>query len=110
MLAMKCAGHCLVVYTHQFTICNGDRRTHAQRLCCKATFSEEVGGIQYCNRRLLASSGDNGEFYLALLDIKERVTFCALRVNSLLLSHAQNCSTVPNIGEELVHVEFDIFG
>jgi hypothetical protein len=36
-------------------------------------------------------------------------TFCALRVNSPLLSHAQKCSTVTPVGEELVHVKFDIF-
>jgi hypothetical protein len=31
-----------------------------------------------------------------------------LCVNDLLLSHAQDCSAVFDVGEELLHVEFDI--
>jgi len=37
------------------------------------------------------SLGDDDNF-LALLDIKQRITFCAPRVYNLLLLHAQDCS------------------
>ena len=74
---MKCKPHCTVFDSHEFAICQRGCRVDAERLSCKATFSEEIARIQYGYRDFLAVLRDEVELYFALLDVKNRIARCA---------------------------------
>jgi hypothetical protein len=45
----------------------------AQRMAIQTSFAKKVTWSQDCNHRFLALLGNDGEFDLALLDVKDRV-------------------------------------
>jgi hypothetical protein len=53
----------------------------------------------------LAVLRDDGESYLALLDIKHRITGCALSVNCLFLCNRYNFPAPADSGKELCRIE-----
>src|SRR5947208_5152150 len=61
------------------------RRCDAQRMAIQTAFAKKVAGSQDCNDRFLALLGNDGEFDLALLDVKNRVRDLSLRKDNLIL-------------------------
>ena len=82
---VKRVHHCLFLNPQNSAIRHRGCRAHAQRLSCKRTFAEETLLTQYADRRFLAILGDNGESYLACLQIENCVGGVPLREDGLLL-------------------------
>jgi hypothetical protein len=77
--------HGFLLNSQQSAIRHGCRRAHSERLACKRTLTEEIPITQYADRRFLASLGDDGESYLARLQIKHRVCGIPLCEDGVLL-------------------------
>jgi hypothetical protein len=95
----------LFLDSHEFAICHRGCSPHAQRLSCKATFSEEIARIQYAYRGFLAVLRDDRESYLPILDIKHRITRGALSVNGLFFCNRHNFPAFADGGKEFMGVE-----
>jgi hypothetical protein len=74
-------------------------------LARKRTFPEETSLTQYADRGFLAILGDNGESYLACLQIKHRVRWISLREDGLLLWEERGLPAFSDGGEECLGVE-----
>jgi hypothetical protein len=61
MFAVKRLHHCFFLDSHEFAVCHCGCSPHAQRLSCKATFSEEIARIQYAYSGFIAVLRDDGE-------------------------------------------------
>jgi hypothetical protein len=57
----------------------------AQRMAIETSFAKEVASFQDCDDCFLALLGNDGEFDLALLDVKNRVRGLSLRKDNLIL-------------------------
>src|ERR1051326_6179066 len=79
-------------------------RPHAQRLSCKATFSEEIAWIQYAYRSFLAVFRNDGKSDLALVDVEDRIAGCALSVDRFFLWKRHNLSALTDAGKELLRI------
>src|SRR5436190_18370293 len=64
-------GRLLQASYHAFI--NGPSCCDAERMAIQTAFAKKVAGSQDCNDRFLALLGNDGEFDLALLDVKNRV-------------------------------------
>jgi hypothetical protein len=74
-------------------------------LTCKRTFTEETPITQYADRGFLAILGDNGESYLACLQIKHCVRGIALGEDGLLLREEHRLPALSDGSEECLGVE-----
>src|SRR5436190_17750412 len=76
-------GRLLQASYHAFI--NGPSCCDAERMAIQTAFAKKVAGSQDCNDRFLALLGNDGEFDLALLDVKNRVRDLSLRKDNLIL-------------------------
>src|SRR5471030_2593853 len=100
MFALKRKDHCRFVDSHEFAICHRDCRPHAYSLAPKATLPAEIARVQYAYGSFLAVLRDDGEPYLALLDIKHRIRRLTLSVNCLFLWNQNNFPAFTDDGKE----------
>lgn len=109
MSTVKSKHHYLLVDTHESAICHCGCRSHAERLSCKPSLSEEIARIQYADGSFLAILRNDGEPYFSFQDIKDRITICALRVDCSFPWKGHNFSALTDGGEELFRVEITLF-
>ena len=69
-------------------------------MAIQTSFAKKVAGSEHCNRRFLALLGNDGEFDLALLDVKNRVRDLSLRKNNLILPIFGYRFSVAHFGEK----------
>src|SRR6202790_389623 len=99
--------HGLLVDFHHGAIGHCDCGAQAERLPCKATFSEEIALVQNANCGFLPDLRHNGEFYLSFLYIKNSIGGVALSKDRLLLGKSFDLSTAVDRRKECLSVEFD---
>src|SRR6266496_1484749 len=80
-------------------------RAHAKGLSGKRAFAEKTPFTQYADGCFFASFGDNCEFYLSHLQIKNRVRRISLRKNGPLLRKEHSFPTLADGGKECLGVE-----
>jgi hypothetical protein len=102
---VQCALHRLVFDTHEFAICHGGGRTHAQWLARQTPFAEEVRGIQYGDRGLFAILRQDCQSYPALLDVKGRIGGITLQVSTVFLSNVHNFPALTDVGRKYLDVD-----
>ena len=100
MLAVKRAHHGLFFDPRELALCHRGCRSHAKRLACQGSFSEEIAVTQDANRRFLAGLGDDGQLYFALLDIENRVRRVALREDGVLFRNLNRLPALANRRKE----------
>src|SRR5580698_7462559 len=105
MFPVKSLHHCFLLDPQNRTIRHRGRRPHAQRLTCQAPFPEKITATQYSDRCFLPSIGDNGESYLALLDIEHSIAGLPLGEDGLSLFERYNLPAHANGGKERIWVE-----
>jgi hypothetical protein len=71
----------------------------------QTSFAEKVTGFQDCDHCFFALLGNDGEFDLALLDIKNRVRDLSLRKNDLILPIFEYRFSLARLGEKFFGVE-----
>ena len=81
----------------------------AERLPCKATFSEEIALVQNADCGFLPDLRHNGEFYLSFLYIKNSIGRVALSKDRLLLEKSFDLSTAVDGRKECLGIEFADF-
>jgi len=96
VLSVKHFHHRFLVDSHHGAIGHGGCRAQAERLPCKAAFSEEVALVQNAYRGFLPDLRHNGEFYLSFLNIKSTIGRVALCKDCLLLGKACDCPSTVN--------------
>jgi hypothetical protein len=74
-------------------------------MAIQTSFAKEVIWSQDCNYRFLALLGNDGEFDLALLDVKNRVRDLSLRENNLVLPIFGYCFSLAHLGEKFFGIE-----
>src|SRR6266481_9632942 len=74
-------------------------------MAIQTSFAEKVAWSQDCNHRFLALLGNDGEFDLALLDVKNRVRDLSLRKNNLILPIFGYCFSLAHLGEKFFGIE-----
>src|SRR5450759_3454367 len=105
VLAVKRFHHCRFLDSQNIAIGDRGRRLHAERLTSKATLSQKLALTQYADRCFLASLRDDGEFHLAILDVKHSVARIPLREDCLFLRKKHKVSALADRGKEYVGVE-----
>jgi hypothetical protein len=105
MFPMKRFHHGSLVDSQNSAICHCGCRAHAERLGRKRTFAEKVSLTQYADRRFLASLRDHGEFYLARLDVKHRISGIPLGEDCLLLLERHKLPALADGCEECMGIE-----
>ena len=106
---MKRAHHRLFLNSQNSAIRHRGCCAHAERLACKRTLAEETPISQYADRCLLASCGNNGEFYAARLQIKNCVRGISLLEDGFLLRNEFRFPTLADSGEEILGVKIAVF-
>ena len=100
-------------YNHQLrssTIGHCGCGAQAEKLPCKATFSEEIALVQNADCGFLPDFRHNGEFYLSLLYIKNSVGRIALSKDRLLFGKCFDLPTAAVDGrKERLGIEFAEF-
>src|SRR5437660_1743963 len=80
-------------------------------MAIQTSFAKKVTGSQDCNDRFLALLGNDGEFDLALLDVKNRVRDLSLRKDNLILPIFGYRFPLAHLGEKCFGIKrgFDSF-
>src|ERR1700687_2946138 len=81
----------------------------AERLPCKATFSEEIALVQNTDCGFLPDLRHNGESYLSFLDVKNSIGRVALNKNLLVLANGGDCPAAVYGRKECLGIEFAAF-
>src|SRR6266403_5934707 len=76
-----------------------------QRMAIETSFAEKMTGSQDCNYCFLALLGNDGEFELAFLDVKNGVRHVSLRENNLVLAIFEYRFALADFGEEFLGIE-----
>src|SRR2546430_15857080 len=74
-------------------------------MAIQTSFAKKVTWSQDCNHRFLALLRNNGEFDLALLDVKNRVRDLSLRENNLILPIFGYRFSIAHLGEKFFGIE-----
>src|SRR3984893_18234264 len=74
-------------------------------MAIQTSFAKKMTGSQDCNDRFLALLGNDREFDLALLDVKNRVRYLSLGKNNLILSVLGNRFSFAHLGEKRLGVK-----
>jgi hypothetical protein len=93
MFPVKDFYHGLLVDFHHGAIGHCGCGAQAEKLSCKATFSEEIVLVQNAYGGFLSDLRHNGEFYLSFLYIKNSTGRVALRKDRLLFGKGYDLST-----------------
>ncbi len=91
-------GRLLQARYHAFI--DGPGRCEAQRVAIQTSFAEKLTGFQDCDHRFLTLLGNDSEFDLAFLDVKNRVRGLSLRENSLILPIFGYRFSLAHLGEK----------
>jgi|ERR1700722_12322781 len=86
-----------------------DRGAHPKRLCCEATFSEEITLVQNAYGGFLPVTRRNCEFYRSRLDIKDRIGRVALSKDCLLPRKVRDCPATVDSRKKGLEVELAAF-
>src|SRR5271169_3590696 len=106
---MKHFNHRLLVDFHHGAIAHGGCGAKAERLPCKATFSEEIALVQNAYCGFLPDLRHNGESYLPFLYIKNSIGRVALSKDRLPFGKSFDLSTAVDGRKECLGIEFDEF-
>jgi hypothetical protein len=101
--------HGLLVDFHHGAIRHCGRRAKAERLPCRATFSEKIAPVQNAYCGFLPDLRHNGEFYLSFLYIKNSIGRVALSKDRLPFGKGLDLSTAVDGRKECLSIEFDEF-
>src|SRR6266446_1763741 len=97
---MNGGDHGRLLYASNHAFIDGPRCCDAQRMAIQTSFAKKVAGSEHCNHRFLALLGNDGEFDLALLDVKNRVRDLSLRKNNLILPIFGYRFSLAHLGEK----------
>ena len=109
MLAVKHLNHGRLVDSHHGAIGHSGCGAQAKRLSCKATFPEEIALAQNAYCGFLPGLRNDGEFYLSLLYIKNRIARVALSKDRLLFGKSCDLPTAVHGRKECLGIEFAEF-
>ena len=84
---------------------HGRDRRDALRLPGKTALAEEIVRTKYCDNRLPALLGNDGELRLALLDVEDRIARVALGKDDLPLAVLADTAAVADTGEKRFCIE-----
>src|SRR5258707_3737828 len=96
-------GRLLQARNHAFI--DRPRCCDAQRMAIQTSFAKTVTWSKDGNHRFLALLGNDGEFDLALLDVKNRVRDLSLRENNLILPIFGYRFSLAHLGEKYFGIQ-----
>ena len=101
--------HGFLLDAHYRAVGHRDRGAQAARLSCEGTVSEEITLVQngYCG--FLPAHRHNGESYLSLLYIENRISRVTLSKDHPFVRKGRDCSTAVDGREEGLEIEFAPF-
>ena len=94
MLFVKHANHGGPLYSDQSAVGHCHSRGDAQRLSCEASFAEKVTGGEHGDNGFLPLLGCNGQLYLALPEVVDRIRRLALP-EDIALGAELHCRVAP---------------
>ena len=109
MLTVKHFHHVHLIDSHHRAIGHRGCGAHAERLPCKATFSEEITLVQNAYGGFLPGLRHNGKFYLSFLYIKNIIGRVPLSKDCLLFGKSCDLPTAVDGRKKCLGVEFAAF-
>src|SRR5204863_6471540 len=108
---MNGGDHGRLLQASNYAFIDRPRCCDAQRMAIQTSFAKKVTWSQDGNHRFLALLGNDGEFDLALLDVKNRVRDLSLRKNNLILPIFGYRFSLAHLGEKCFGIKrgFDSF-